>query len=263
MATDRSSRQIRGIGWAGLLFMAWTAGSSAYYDPATAPAKSLRLTPHPVETSTAESATAPSPAEGVEASAPSESAGEAASVEGEVVDPAEEAEEDEAAPTPWALGFDEHAGFGVCIGKGAGLAGFYGYLRPSDPIGLEFELGTRMVGLTLQDYYGSHMDFYWPLAGAAKLLIFFQDRSKRYQHGLALGVLMAQDAGVGGSAAYSAHIHLAGHLCLDWELGLGTFPNIQKNLEKYLEQAVGPGYTFDVQSTPVFLMWGIGLSVAF
>ncbi len=276
MVQDSGSRLTRGLGLTALLVLAWTAGSSAYDDPATAPAKSLRLVPHRVETTTAESALGSSPTAGAEANATSESAGEAVGVEGEAVPPAEagyeaeyeaeyeeeDEEEDEDAPKSWTPGFEEHAGFGVCIGKGAGLAGFYGYLRPSDLLGLEFELGVRTVALTLQDHYGTHTNFYWPLAGAAKLQFFFQDRSARYQSGLALGVLMAQDAGVGGSVAYFSHLHLTGHLYLDWEVGLGTFPDIQKNLEDYLEQAVGPGYIFDVKSTPAFLMWGIGLSLA-
>jgi hypothetical protein len=260
--------RIRGASLAVMLVLVLGAGSTAYQDPAAAPGRSHRFPPkvEPPAVGSEED-----PDSYVEVSEDPDGKVEVSkdsyvdvSEDPEYVDgPESEPFPGEASSRPPLWNDAESFGIGACLGRGAGLFGAYLYFRPSDQMGLEFDLGARLLTVSVQGLGPSRSNLYWPMGGAAKLQFFFEGRRVRSQTGLAVGLLMAEDAGTGAALTYFSHTHLSRGLCFDAEIGLGTYPSIQSSTQDYLKHTVGPGYRFEVPSTPIFLMWGLGLSGAF
>ncbi len=149
-------------------------------------------------------------------------------------------------------------GGGICIGKGAGLFGLYGYIRPMDYVAFEGDIGKRL-------FYIEGIDFTsWPYMVGGKLQLYFH-RAERYnQSGIEFGILYAEDAGLGLEASYIQKRKLSQNLSLDGNLGLGYWADVENSTYNYTEKVYGSiPYGFEVLTPPVFLMWGIGLSLSF
>jgi hypothetical protein len=166
----------------------------------------------------------------------------------------------EATPTNYYT--DDVAGLGVCIGKGAGALGVYAYLRPVDNVGFEVDAGKRIFLISNQNT--GEIDLLWPYMVSGKLQFYFSGRQSHTQFGLELGGVLAEDAGPGGEVAGTLRIRASRSLNLDMNLGLGAFADQKTSTLNYFIKNYGvvpDWYTFS--GSPVFAMWGLGLSLSF
>jgi hypothetical protein len=175
-----------------------------------------------------------------------------------------------AAPEPNPIPFKyEHGGMGVCIGKGAGLLGLYGYVRPADHFALEAAIGKRILLFVISDgSTTSDLEVYWPLAGALKAQYFFSGRERRFQPGIEIGAMGAEDMGLGGEVSGVMRLRLGSSLSLDANLGVGFFPDSKNKNIDYLMRVRGRTRTYyenntEILTPPVMLMWGVGISYIF
>jgi hypothetical protein len=157
---------------------------------------------------------------------------------------------------------DDIAGLGLCLGKGAGALGIYGYLRPVDNVGFELDLGKR-VFIVMNGYTGE-TEVFWPSMVTGKAQFFFSKRQSHTQFGLELGGIIAEDAGPGVEAAGTLRMRVSRSLNFDMNLGLGAFPSQETSTYDYFIRKYGvvpDWYTFS--GPPVFIMWGLGLGLSF
>jgi len=157
---------------------------------------------------------------------------------------------------------DDFGGVGLCLGKGTGALGAYAYLRPVDNLGFEVAVGKRLF-IVINQTYGT-TEVFWPFMGTGKLQIYFSGRQARTQWGLELGGVMAEDAGPGGEAAGTLRYRLSRNMNFDMNLGIGAFADQEGSTLDYFIRTYGEvpeWYTFS--GPPVFLMWGLGLSLSF
>jgi len=157
---------------------------------------------------------------------------------------------------------DDVAGLGVCLGKGAGALGVYGYLRPVDNLGFEVDAGKRIF-IVLNQNTGETQIF-WPNMATGKVQLYFSGRQSHTQFGLELGGVLAEDAGPGGEVAGILRLRVNRSLNFDMNLGLGAFTDQRTSTYNYFIRKYGvvpDWYTFNGPS--VFIMWGLGLGFSF
>lgn len=157
---------------------------------------------------------------------------------------------------------DDMFGIGLCLAKGAGALGGYAYLRPVDNFGLEITGGKRLF-ILLNGNTGE-AEILWPYMFTGSAQFYFSGRQARTQFGMELGGVIAEDAGPGGEVAGTLRYRMGRNVNLDMNLGLGAFMHQKESTLEYFVKTYGtvPDW-YSFSGPPVFLMWGLGLSIAF
>lgn len=148
-------------------------------------------------------------------------------------------------------------GLGACIGKGAGLIGLYGYARPLSFLALEVAAGKRLF------LFQPTGEVFLPYMVAAKLQVYFSPRQRQSQFGIEAGWLKAEDAGTGAELSGILQYRLTRNVNVDGNFGFGFFSDVEGASREYVTEKTGYTGNYELFTTPIFLMWGVGLALTF
>jgi len=151
-------------------------------------------------------------------------------------------------------------GLGFCYGRIGGLYGLYIYSRLFNHFSFEFAYGYRYF----KYYYKNDYLILKPFTEGLKFQYYFTDRQASNQFGFELASIYSEDAGEGVSIAFIHQFKFIKYFNIDINMGLGYYLNYIKSGKNYLENKLEilVNKNAKILSNPLFLLTGIGLSIA-